>query len=98
MKIHTVQGAGGVKLHVRERGKTAGIPILLIHGWSQSLLAEFRWALAAARRYEDLRYGRARQASRAPADIPRRIFAEFYARPTFERTYAVCAPALCDFT
>ena len=38
MKIHRVQGAGGVKLHVREWGNAAGLPILLIHGWSQSLL------------------------------------------------------------
>jgi non-heme chloroperoxidase len=38
MEIHSVQGAGGVKLHVREWGKPAGVPILLIHGWSQSLL------------------------------------------------------------
>jgi non-heme chloroperoxidase len=36
MKVHTVQGATGVKLHVREWGSPAGIPILLIHGWSQS--------------------------------------------------------------
>jgi non-heme chloroperoxidase len=39
MKIHSVQGAGGIKLHVREWGKPDGIPILLIHGWSQSLLS-----------------------------------------------------------
>jgi pimeloyl-ACP methyl ester carboxylesterase len=38
MKIHSVEGAGGVKLHVREWGRPGGIPILLIHGWSQSLL------------------------------------------------------------
>lgn len=38
MKIHSVQGAGGVKLHVREWGQPGGIPLLLIHGWSQSLL------------------------------------------------------------
>jgi non-heme chloroperoxidase len=37
MKVHSVQGAGGVMLHVREWGNPAGIPILLIHGWSQSL-------------------------------------------------------------
>jgi non-heme chloroperoxidase len=37
MKIHSVQGTGGVKLHAREWGKPAGTPILLIHGWSQSL-------------------------------------------------------------
>jgi non-heme chloroperoxidase len=40
-KVHTVQGAGGIKLHVREWGDATGIPILLIHGWSQSLLC---WA------------------------------------------------------
>ena len=38
MKIHTVNGAAGVKLHVREYGKSTGVPILLIHGWSQSHL------------------------------------------------------------
>jgi non-heme chloroperoxidase len=41
MRVHTVQSAGGIKLHVREWGDAAGIPILLIHGWSQSLLC---WA------------------------------------------------------
>jgi pimeloyl-ACP methyl ester carboxylesterase len=38
MNIHTIQGAGNVNLHVREWGKRDGIPILLIHGWSQSHL------------------------------------------------------------
>lgn len=38
MTIHTVKGAAGVNLHVREFGKSTGIPILLIHGWSQSHL------------------------------------------------------------
>src|SRR6516165_10268307 len=38
MKIHTVNGAAGVNLHVREYGKSTGVPILLIHGWSQSNL------------------------------------------------------------
>jgi pimeloyl-ACP methyl ester carboxylesterase len=41
MKIHTVKGAAGVNLHVREYGKSTGIPILLIHGWSQS---HFCWS------------------------------------------------------
>jgi non-heme chloroperoxidase len=41
MEIHTVEGAAGVKLHVREYGKSSGVPILLIHGWSQSHLC---WA------------------------------------------------------
>jgi pimeloyl-ACP methyl ester carboxylesterase len=36
MKIHTVKGAAGVNLHVREFGNPTGIPILLVHGWSQS--------------------------------------------------------------
>jgi non-heme chloroperoxidase len=38
MKIQTIKGASGVKLHAREYGNSAGIPILLIHGWSQSHL------------------------------------------------------------
>jgi pimeloyl-ACP methyl ester carboxylesterase len=38
MKIQTVEGAAGVKLHVREYGNPTGVPILLIHGWSQSYL------------------------------------------------------------
>lgn len=38
MKIYTVQGASGVQLHVREYGRSTGIPILFIHGWSQSHL------------------------------------------------------------
>jgi non-heme chloroperoxidase len=41
MKIETVKGAAGVNLHVREAGARNGIPILLIHGWSQSHLC---WA------------------------------------------------------
>jgi pimeloyl-ACP methyl ester carboxylesterase len=39
MKIHTVKGAAGVNLHVREYGNPAGTPVLLIHGWSQSHLS-----------------------------------------------------------
>jgi non-heme chloroperoxidase len=38
MEIHTVNGAAGVRLHVREYGKSSGVPILLIHGWSQNHL------------------------------------------------------------
>jgi non-heme chloroperoxidase len=38
MEIHTVNGAAGVKLHVREYGRSSGVPILLIHGWSQNHL------------------------------------------------------------
>ena len=40
-KTHVVQGGGGLRLHVREWGKTDGPPILLIHGWSQNHLC---WA------------------------------------------------------
>jgi hypothetical protein len=43
-----------------------------------AILTEFRRALAAARRYETLRYGRAGQEGLAPADTPLRIFDEFY--------------------
>ena len=47
------------------------------------VLAELRRAVAAARRYEDLRYGSGRREDRTAADIPRRVFEEFYssARP-----------------
>jgi non-heme chloroperoxidase len=38
MKIHTVAGGGGLRLHVREWGKADGPPILFIHGWSQNHL------------------------------------------------------------
>jgi pimeloyl-ACP methyl ester carboxylesterase len=40
-KVHTVQGGGGLRLHVREWGRADGPPILLIHGLSQSHLC---WA------------------------------------------------------
>ncbi len=38
MKIHSVQGGGGLRLHVREWGKADGPAILFIHGWSQNHL------------------------------------------------------------
>jgi non-heme chloroperoxidase len=45
MRIHEVQGGGGLRLHVREWGRAGGPPILFIHGLSQSHLC---WA----RQYE----------------------------------------------
>jgi hypothetical protein len=44
----------------------------------KTILAELRRALAAARRYENLRYGRSGHERLAAPDIPRRIFDEFY--------------------
>jgi non-heme chloroperoxidase len=41
MQIHTVEGGGGLRLHVREWGMADGPPILFIHGLSQSHLC---WA------------------------------------------------------
>jgi hypothetical protein len=38
MKIHSIVGGGGVKLHVREWGKADAPPVLFIHGWSQNYL------------------------------------------------------------
>ena len=38
MKIHSVTGGNGVKLHVRESGKADAPAILFIHGWSQNHL------------------------------------------------------------
>jgi non-heme chloroperoxidase len=32
-RIHTVQGGGGLRLHVREWGMADGPPILFVHGW-----------------------------------------------------------------
>jgi non-heme chloroperoxidase len=40
-RTHTVRGGGGLRLHVREWGKTDGPPILFIHGLSQNHLC---WA------------------------------------------------------
>ena len=51
MKAHSVIGAGGVKLHVREWGKPDAPPILFIHGWSQNHLCwakQYESALAEA--------------------------------------------------
>jgi non-heme chloroperoxidase len=41
MTVHTVQGGGGLRLHVREWGRPDGPPVLLIHGISASHLC---WA------------------------------------------------------
>jgi pimeloyl-ACP methyl ester carboxylesterase len=41
MQTHTVEGGGGLRLHVREWGRVDGPPILFIHGWSQNHLC---WA------------------------------------------------------
>ena len=38
MKVHTVAGGGGVRLHVREWGRADGPPVVFIHGWSQNHL------------------------------------------------------------
>lgn len=39
MKIHSIEGGGGLKLHVREWGNPDGLAILMIHGWSQSFMS-----------------------------------------------------------
>ena len=38
MQTHTVEGGGGLKLHVREWGKPNAQAILFVHGWSQNHL------------------------------------------------------------
>ncbi len=38
MNIHSIQGGGGVRLHVREWGNASGPSILFVHGWSQNHL------------------------------------------------------------
>jgi pimeloyl-ACP methyl ester carboxylesterase len=52
-QIHTVQGGGGLRLHVREWGPVDGPAVLLIHGWSQNHLC---WA----RQYESPLAGKLR--------------------------------------
>jgi pimeloyl-ACP methyl ester carboxylesterase len=42
VKSHTVRGAAGVGLHVREWGNERGAPLVFIHGWSQSHLCWVR--------------------------------------------------------
>ncbi len=37
-EIHDVQPGGGLRLHVREWGRSDGPRILFIHGWSQNPL------------------------------------------------------------
>lgn len=39
MRVHTIEGGGGLRLHVREWGNPRGPAILLIHGWSQNHLS-----------------------------------------------------------
>src|SRR5258708_3849375 len=39
MRIATVIGGGGTRLHVREWGRPDAPPILFVHGWSQHHLA-----------------------------------------------------------
>jgi pimeloyl-ACP methyl ester carboxylesterase len=41
MRTHTVEGGGGLRLHVREWGPGDAPPIVFIHGWSQNHLC---WA------------------------------------------------------
>ncbi len=51
MKVHSVTGGGGVKLHVREWGKSDAPALLFIHGWSQNHLCwrkQYESALAQA--------------------------------------------------
>src|SRR5262245_51019947 len=38
MRVHSVRGGGGLRLHVREWGRREAPPILFIHGWSQNHL------------------------------------------------------------
>lgn len=42
VQVHSVDGGGGLKLHVRECGKADAPAILFLHGWSQHHLCWFR--------------------------------------------------------
>jgi non-heme chloroperoxidase len=50
MRIHSIKGGGGLRLHVREWGRADGPPIVFIHGMSQNHLCwakQYESALAA---------------------------------------------------
>jgi non-heme chloroperoxidase len=71
IKIATVIGGGGVRLHVREWGRADAPPILFVHGWSQHHLAWRRqWESALADEFRlvavDLR---GHGMSEAPAEV-----------------------------
>jgi hypothetical protein len=66
-RASTVRGIPEIR-----NGHRSGPGILVV------VLAEFRRGVAAAQRYETLRYCSACDGRLAPADIPRRIFEEFY--------------------
>lgn len=60
---------------IGENGHTSGLGFFVV------IVLEFKRAMAAEQRYDDLEHVGARALARdriAPADIPRRIFAEFY--------------------
>jgi non-heme chloroperoxidase len=42
VRIHQVQGGGGLRLHVREWGRVDGPPIIFLHGWAQNHLCWHR--------------------------------------------------------
>jgi hypothetical protein len=69
---HARQAFGVSGIREIERGRLLGWGFLVV------LLAEFRRARAAAQRYQDLRYRSACYGYPGLADIPARIFEEFY--------------------
>jgi hypothetical protein len=72
-KPSSLHGSRGI-----ERGHGSAVStFLVVLTMFLVLLAEFGRAKAAARRYDDLRYG-ARDA--AGADIPRQVFEELYSK------------------
>ncbi len=55
------------------------------HTTFRAIFTEFRRALAAARRYENLRYGRAYRDHFAPGEIPRQVCRTLKMMPRFFR-------------
>jgi hypothetical protein len=71
-KPSSLRGSRGI-----ERGHGSAVSTFLVLLTTfVVLLAEFRRASAAARRYDDLRHGR----EVAAADIPRQVFDELYSK------------------
>jgi hypothetical protein len=72
--VARASSARGIRDTETRHGSTLGILLVIV--------AEFRQARAATRRYEELRWGSGRREGIAPVDIPPRIFEEFYALGT----------------
>ncbi len=70
------------------RGGSSATPVIRLAHLLAVLRSEYRRALAAERRYQELRHTNAVTVAdnrATSADVPQRLFAEIYLRPSHER-------------